>query len=290
MRPRLLDGLLLGAALLAALGSFAWYVWPARTHGRSHRTPPTEAKTAADYTPARFEPPVKKPGEWASPRAQVRGPEWIYDVFTPPEVFYDAATLQFAVSCPRDREEAALGLKLLAVHRTPFRLQLVGFVGETGRSLGMFENELTGEMFLAGAGRALPALGLVVTNFAVERKPVALADRLTSNQWVATAVVRDDQTGEVATLTAGERQYTGELRAVLAEGDDGEEDRRELRQGDEVRDDGQSYVIDRLQLDPPKVELTQLAPSAEGPPVHLSLTRTPASDAQDRKPADPSSP
>jgi hypothetical protein len=280
----------LGAALVAALGSFAWYVWPVRPHGRSHRAPPLEAKTAADYAPARFEPLIKKPGEWAAPRAQARGSEWIYDVFTPPEVFYDAATQQFAVSRPRDREQAAPGLKLLAVQRTPFRLQLVGFVGEAGRYLGTFENELTGEVFLAEAGRALPALGLVITEFAVERRPLALADRQASNPWVATAVVRDEQTGEVSKLTAGERHYTGELRAMLAAGEDGEDGARELRQGDEVRDDEQSYVVDRLQLDPPKVELTQLAPSAEGPPVHVSLTPTLASDVPDRKPGDPSSP
>lgn len=271
------DQLLLGATLAAAVASFAWYGWQAPVRARSRRPDTSVAKaTTAAYVPASLDDRVMSTGKWLPPTAQTRGAGWIYDVFTPPEIFFDATANRFDVSPPDSGTRivapgAPSGLELVAVKREPFRLQLVGYVGNAGNYLGTFENRLTTGVFLAGAGRQVPELDLMITDFAVEWRPVPMADGTTSNQWVATAVVRDEHTGRNTTLTVGEPGYTDELRAVLAVTEDDDESIREVRAGEEIRSLDHTYKIERLQLDPPRVELTGI--SAEwSRPVRLSLT------------------
>lgn len=222
MRAQIKDRVILAAALAAALGSFGWFGWPGRAQGRA-RVLPSSVKLAATYLSAGVTAPTMPRGEWLPPSPQARGAEWIYDVFTPPEVYFDEAAQKFAV-VPRDPPEAEEPeLQAQDVPRTPFPLQLVGYVGEAGRFLGTFEIQPTGEVFLAGRGRVVPALGLVITEFTVEKQPVQLADNLVSDQWVATAVVRDQLTGGDVSLRAGERSYLPDSGALSA-GEDEEYD------------------------------------------------------------------
>ena len=284
MRSPLFEQVLLVAAFAAAAGSFAWFGWPESSRGRKHRQTHGGAKMGAAYVAAESGTTAVAPGKWLPPVAQARGPQWRYDVFTPPEISYDANTRQFVVSRPGPAAECALsGIELVAVQRASFRLQLVGYVGRAGQYLGTFENQLSGEVFLAGAGRKVLPLGLVITDFEVERRPVALADHGNSNQWVATAVVRDERTGASTRLTAGERSYTDELRAWVTTGDD-EDVLRELRPGEEVQGAGQNYILQRLQLDPPTAELTQVSPSPESPTIRLGVTPAMSAEALAVKP------
>lgn len=276
MRVQTQDQLLLYAALTAALASGAWFGWQSFGGSQIDRTPAGgENFSFAAYVPAAAKVPAVKPGKWAPPMAQTRGAGWIYDVFTPPEILYDEQTRQFEVTPSREltatvAPAAPAGLELVAVKREPFRLQLVGYVGGEGNYRGTFENTLTTEVFLAGPGRQLPALDLVITDFAVRRAPVAMADGTAANQWVATAVVRDERTGRLTTLTAGEPSYTDELIAVFAVEDDDDEALHELRLGQEFKSAEHTYKIERLQLDPPTVSLTRTS-SAMSQPARLSL-------------------
>jgi len=242
----------------------------------------------ATYVVADRGAPVRTSGKWLSPAAQPRGREWIYDVFTPPEIFYDKDRQQFVASRPHAQaapEAAAQGLELVAVRRMPFRMQLVGFVVGGDRYLGTFEDQQTGEVILAGAGRKVPTLGLVITDFAVERRPVALADAQNSNQWVATAIVRDERSGESTRLVTGERAFTNELRAWLAADGDEDETLRELRAGEEFQGGKQSYIVERLQLEPPAAELAEIASPDASSTVRFSLTPRMSLESLATKPA-----
>jgi hypothetical protein len=288
MRTHTIDRGLLCTALAAALASAAWFGWQASAGGRRHRAAAAGAKPApAAYVPASVIGPVGKTEPWAPPLAQARGPGWLYDVFTTPEICFDAPTGQFEVTLPDDPARANApaapsGVELIAVRRALFRLQLVGYVGREDAYLGTFENPLTTEIFLAGPGRRIPALDLEITDFDVRLRPGAVADGTTSNQRVATAIVRDTRTGRTTTLTAGERSYSDELRAVLADDDD--EATRELRSGEAFQSSEHTYQIERLQLDPPLVELRQIS-SGSTQPVRLILGPRLASDPPPAPPA-----
>jgi hypothetical protein len=259
-----------------ALGSAAWFGWRLTDLAKARRTGAAGSKRAAAvYTPVGVTAAPAPTESWPPPPAQTKGPGWVYEVFTPPEIAYDVATAKFAVTAPGEAAgivgpSVLPGVELVEVKRELFRLQLVGTVGGEGHLLGTFENPFTSEVYLAGPGRELSDLGLTVTAVETRRSPAASAGEAGPAPVVATAVVRDLRTGRSIVLTAGERTLTDELYAVLTDDEDAEMGPRALRRGEEFQREDRTYRIERLQLDPPSAELAQTSPVPDLP-VRWSL-------------------
>lgn len=256
------DRLLLGGALAVALASAGWFGWQAwRPGGRA--AAPAIRLSGASYTPSGRDAPEVKAVTWEAPAAQHRGAEWVYEVFTPPEIYYDPHTQAFSITPPaltaeteeKPPEPPPFGLELREVRRPLFRVQLVGFVGGEGSYRGLFENALTTETFLADGGRRLPGLDVTIDRFEVRRTPVALPDSMTTNRLVATAVLRDERSGETIVLTDRERCHTGTLIAIVAA--DPSAEPREVREGETIELAGARYKIDKIQLAPPAIDVTK---------------------------------
>lgn len=253
------DKVLLGTTTLLALGSAAVFGTLAWRSARAVQAPvPTVELADTPYTPAIADAAPIKTNPWNAPTSQSRGREWLYDTFTPPEIFYNARSKQFTVRPPsslQDGEEEAFGVELVSVRPEPFRLQLIGYVGDVGNERGMFENVLTGEVFLAAAGRRVPNLALSIRRLEVRAQPVALADSMTTKQRVATAVVRDEKSGRDVTVTHRERHFTGTVSAFVAAA--GESATREVRAGDVFKVGEVTYRIDKVTLAPPSIEVSK---------------------------------
>jgi hypothetical protein len=252
-----------------SLASFALLDWRAPRRGASAPMPPRLAD--AGYVPSVAEPTPFDAATWNPPAAQSRGREWVYDTFTPPEIFYDARARQFSVRPPEAFVEKApqpFGLELITVRPEPFPLQLIGYVGDDGHWRGMFENAFTGEVLLAAAGRRLPELGLTVTSLEVTVQPVSIADSMTTRQRVATAVVRDERSGRELALSHRERKFTGRLTAVVLAA--GETVPREVRAGDEFRAGGAIYRVERVEGSPPAADVLKQVPGIS--PERRTLT------------------
>lgn len=223
------------------------------------------------------------PASWLPPAPQKRGPAWVYDVFTPPEIRHDPATGRFLVAGepkPAAVVNAAAGTsawQLITVEREPFPLQLTGHVGGEGGYLGIFENLANGETVLAGVGRTFPELGLRIVRFAVESRSVAIPESMTVQERVALAVIRNPATGEEVELTDRQPAYLPGLRARLRRlPDDGEE--VIVREQDVVALGDRRYRVDKIRLAPPAVELSQVAPES---PVPERRTLVPAASLSD---------
>lgn len=260
--------LTLYAALVASgvsAGVFGTLTW------RNARTPrgPAARVQLADipYTPTATDAAVVKSDVWAPPGAQSKGRDWVYETFTPPEIFYNARSKHFTVKPPLaggdDAPEEPFGLELVTVRPEPFRLQLIGFIGEGDGARGTFENVMTGEVFLAGAGRRLPNLALVINSLDVRQTPVAIPDSMTTRQRVATAVVRDERAGRDVTLTHRERRFTGGLSAFVAQ--PGQTAVQEVRAGETLKLGDATYRIEKILLAPPSVEVTKESPALSQP-------------------------
>jgi hypothetical protein len=254
---------LLAVASAAVCGTFSW----------RQMTAPRAQVAALDlpdtpYVATVTEAEVVKTDTWASPLAQTRGRDWIYDTFTPPEIFYNPRTKNFTVKPPTAISEDGVveepfGLELVSVRPEPFRLQLIGYVG-TDRSLrGTFENLQTGEVFLASAGYRVAKLGLLIQSFDVRYVEVKVQNSMSTRQRVATAVVREEKTGRDLTLTHRERTFTGGLSAFVAKA--GESAAREVRAGESFTLGDVTYRVDKIALTPPTVEITKEAPSLAQP-------------------------
>lgn len=263
------DKLLLAAAVLVAAGSAAVFGTLAWRSASAAREPVPAVELAGEpYQPSVKPAPPVKTETWSAPVAQSRGREWLYDAFTPPEIFYNARTRQFTVKPPTslvepEAVEEAFGLELVAVRPEPFRLQLIGFIGEEGNWRGTFENLRTGEVFLATSGQSLPKLGLTIRSFDVRPQPVALPQSMTTRQRVATAIVRDAQTGRDVLLTHRDRTFTGTVSAFVAA--PGETATREVRPGDVFKLGAATYRIGKIQLAPPQIEVTKESPTVPKP-------------------------
>lgn len=270
------DKALLAAAALLAVGSiaaFSWQGWQVAT-APDNPVPRVELATTPNE-PAAAEAPAIKVENWTAPGAQKRGREWIYDAFTPPEIFYSARTRQFTVKPPSSLlDEEALegfGLELISVRPEPYRLQLFGFGGEPGNWRGMFQNIATGEVFLGSSGLAVPKLNLTIKSLEVAPQAVGLAESMTTRQLVATAVVVDAKTGREVILTHRERHYTGTVFAFVAA--PGETASREVRQGDQFKIGEAVYRIEKIQTNPASIEVVKESPNLSQPDRRVMLPR-----------------
>jgi len=278
------DKALIGAGLLLAVASAATFTWLGYRHARMPSGPPPSVElTNAPYVASAPDAPPVKTETWAPPVAQTRGRDWIYDTFTPPEIFYNTRSHQFNVKPPSsllDEDQLVdFGLDLIAVHPEPFRLQLMGFSGTGANARGIFQNVPTGEVILATSGRRVPNLGLTIQSFKVAPQTIRIGQSTPSNQLVATAVVRDEKTGRDVILTNRERVFTGTLFAFVAPTDDNTQ--REVRAGDTFKLGEATYRIDKITGKPASIEVTKTSP-ALADPDHRVLTPREAEEATER--------
>lgn len=268
----------LGLALLVVAGSAAGFGTLVLRQERADAFPlPAVQLNEEPYVPKAVAAPPVKVEAWSAPAAQSRGREWVYDAFSPPEIYYNSRSRQFSVKPPASLVEGdaaePFGLELVAVRPEPFRLQLIGYVGASGNWRGTFQNTRTGEVFLAAAGRRLPTLGLTIRSLDVGSQSVTVADSMTTRQRVASAVIRDEQTGRDVTLTHRERVYTGTLFAFVAA--PGQSATREVRMGDAFKLGEASYRIEKIEAAPPSVEVVKETASLPQPDRRILLPREP---------------
>ena len=283
------DKILLGAGFAVALVSAAafGYLVVGQVGFPSGAIPSVQLSGTA-YTPKAPDAPAIKTETWAAPVAQTRGREWIYDTFTPPEIFYNARSKQFTVKPPSslaedDAVQEVFGVELVAVKPEPFRLQLIGYAGGEGDWRGTFQNIITGEVFLGSAGKRVANLGLTIKSLQVRPQPIRTGESMTTNQLVATAVVTDEKSGREMILTNRERRFTGLLSAFVAL--PGDSATRETRKGDVFKIGEATYRIDAIQLTPPSVEIVKEAPTLTQPDRRTLTPREPdAADAPETNP------
>jgi hypothetical protein len=212
------EGILLFVASAALLLAVFWAGWhdarpilPALAQSSNKPSPRV-------YQSAAFATPVAEVQEWVEPAPQKSGRSWLFEVFTPPAIYYDSVQGGFTVIDPTVEDDASSDdtPKESAGSRSePFRLQLVGFVGGEGSYFGAFENLRTTEHFLARGGRQVPGLDVTILDFGVQRETIGSVDSMPVVELVAVAVVRDEQTGERITLTNRERRF-GDARPEVA--------------------------------------------------------------------------
>lgn len=265
------DKLLLAfvAAVLAV--SSAW-MWQHRVDVARLRAQPT----AADLAGAAYEPvpglrlPDVKPAAWPKAPAQSHGSGWLYEVFTPPVIYYNALAKSFTVTPPSHLADGgpAFGLELLDVQLEPYRLQLAGYFGEPGDYLAAFTSPNLPETMLARSGRRFEQLGLTLRSFEVKKVVVAHTDAWPVYDVAALAVLLDEKTGEEVVLDSRARKLTdtpfARLRLTTAGGAP-----RTLHEGDSFSDETATYRIERIQLDPPEVVVAKQTPGLPLPETRI---------------------
>ncbi|HUG10998.1 MAG TPA: hypothetical protein VMM36_08290 [Opitutaceae bacterium] len=269
LKRKPLDSITLGAASVLFVGLGLWTL----LSGTGDAAPPQlpDPSATGHYQPAALANPEKVTEIWTAPAAG-GGDAWVFDVFTPPVIYYDVANHKFSVT-PPDTEpgearglENAFGIELVEVKRTPYRIQLVGYVGSEGDYIATFEDVEAGETFLARPGRTIEGPGVMLRSFAVEKIRDDSGGGTAVQDTRATAIIRDLRQNRDVTLVQKVRQMNDAPSAVFRVA--GELARNvEGRQGDTVTTADATYIIVMVSFDPPTAEVTREATGDRGTDV-----------------------
>lgn len=261
------DKFLLLAGLLVVVASALAF----SGKGTEVTAPPMRA--GASYTPQAVSVPAAEVATWPAPPAQSAGALWVYEVFTPPKVYFNPTSGEFTVVPPSQLQaprEVPFGLELVDVFQEPYRIQLVGFLGERGSYRMNLENAETGEVLLARPTDRRPELDLEVLSFEVREVAVPNPGGTPIKDTVAYATIRDLRIGEVVTLNSKERRFLATPRArfrtvttppsaVL------------LREGEAEQVGDSLYTLKSLTINPPAA-VVERDPDGDGETTVRTLT------------------
>lgn len=225
---------------------------------------------------------------WAKAGAQPAGDNWVYNVFTPPKIYYNIQSKQFTVIPPEvvapvspvdpmiPPPPARPAIELVSVTQPLFRLQLVGYIGSEGSYRGTFNNEVTGKTFFGTSGRKVPELNLEIVTFEAKRRKVVVEGGSTIIDVTAFADVRDTLTGKMYRLAPEKRLPEGPLSATvkLADGT-----QKVVSTGDTVTSADFTYVIGALTLEPASVAVTKSGGAEAGPTTETLTIPLPVAPA-----------
>ena len=200
--------------------------------------------------------------QWPKPASQSAGRDWVYEVFTPPVIYYSPLARAFSVT-PPVTDAVAFGFELMAVELEPYRLQLAGYYGNPEELVGAFTSRQLAAPLLGRNGRQFPELGLTLRHLEVRKVPVHPGDAVPAFEVAAIATLFDERAGVEVTLDSRMRKLTDTPLARLRFAR--ERQARELRAGDEFSDASATYRVEHVQLDPPEVVITRRVASQPQP-------------------------
>lgn len=226
---------------------------------------------------------------WAAPASQQAGAEWVFEVFTPPVIYYDLDSREFSVTPPTSQDvvvpavERPFGVELVEVKQTPYRIQLVGYLGTPGDYLITFEDLPARDTILARVGRSYDRSGFRVVSFNVDRVAAETRDGNITIINVATAVIYDMREGREVTLTDQRRLMNEELTAVLRATADTRQT-FEVEKGSSITVGADTFTVVSIEAEPPAVVVERQATDTAA-----ALTRRLVPTAQSAPPVAPDS-
>ncbi|WOO41884.1 hypothetical protein [Rubellicoccus peritrichatus] len=214
----LYDKILLVVGLLALAGGIAFFLMRSG-EVRSADALLTQQPSGSAYS--EVQPPailVDNP-VWGDPQAQDTEGLQVYDIFTPPQIFWDpiAGELVFKPVTPVE-PLPDFGLQLVKIERDLFRVQLEAFFlaqdGSMEESIVQFYNTKLGESIRGKMGDKFPEHGFEVINVTY---PLIVDDIEGTMRRVPTVVIADlEQDGRQVTLTTESKLFLeGKLTILM---------------------------------------------------------------------------
>jgi hypothetical protein len=252
------DRLLLSLVTVALVTSLGWF-WCAQWDVRRIRGLPVAIRSSTlDYQSEVLPVPDAHYEPWPKPAVQSAGGGWLYELFTPPSVFYNQRSESFTVTPPSDAIEtnSSFNLELLAVKRELYRLQLAGYFGGPGAYTVAFTSPGKSAVLLAREGEEIEGFGIRLKHFSVGSVLLEHRDNWPVNEVAAFADLIDERAGITVTLDSRWPTYTdAPVATVKIASETGAS--RQAHEGDEFSDSGSIYRIEHIRFDPAEVVVTR---------------------------------
>lgn len=103
---------------------------------------------------------------WPEPPSQTGGEDWLFEVFTPPVIYFDEATRSFRLTPPiAPPDPEPFGLEVATLRREPYRLQYGAHHGVEGNYLIEIHDLKEDEWYRGRVGQRIDDAGCVITRF-----------------------------------------------------------------------------------------------------------------------------
>lgn len=277
------DKLLLLIALLVLAGSAVYFLFIAKGDSAVQRGDELLTRTPQNSPYQVVEVPQfeRKEVPWPAPEPQDAEGNWLFDVFTPPRIYWDPVA-QKLVSEPWQPPEQAppFGLELIAIDQELFRIQLEAYFaassGKPEEAQILFYNTESEEPFRGTVGTVFEDAEIRIDHFETKREFNPDGSVTT----VGLAKVTDMRSGEQLELTASRRLYLpGKFTITLATTEPLPEQTFVWKAvGDKHEVDGNSFVLDAFDLEAKTVTVTKTSPKLPEPETEtLNITRSESS-------------
>jgi hypothetical protein len=160
--------LLGGSALLAGLAAVRFALALGGT-----AVPDLPALVGGSYEAQAPRPLDTREAVWNEPPAQSGGEDWVFEVFTPPIIYFNPETKEFTLTPPVPRaQRPPFGLEVVSVERELYRLQYAGYLGEEGRYLVEVRDLASGQFLRGRVGDTFEEAAFSIRDFAANRRLV----------------------------------------------------------------------------------------------------------------------
>ncbi len=252
---KIYDKLLLLIAVLALAGGAYLYTQAAS----DAKSPSAVSETPANHP---YQPePVPESGEVEAnwPEASEQSTGWLYDVFTPPQIFIDADGRFSIVPITPPPPPVPFGVYLAEIRRNLYRLQLEGYIEEdpsdASKSLLLFVNEEAQSQVRARPGDVKAEHEFEVKDFTIER--VMTPDG--GIEKVATATIYDQRRDETIELVHSEQRFDSGITVVLRSREDASVDIELTEAPTEFQTPSGIYTLQEINLEESSVTVEKQA-------------------------------
>lgn len=164
---------------------------------------------------------VEREAAWPEPEHQSSGPNWLYDVFTPPKIYLDSEG-NFTAEPPKPPvQPQPFGIYLAQMEQKPFRIQLQGYSGDRAKPeaavIFLFDEERQ-ERFNIRSGGVNEAAAVEVVDFKIDRRVYGSSHI----EVTAIATILDQRSGNRVVLNDNERLFEPEVTVVFRSEEDPE--------------------------------------------------------------------
>lgn len=213
---KIYDKLLLVIALLLLAGGVMLYMQ--KSGAAPEKGQPIDAAPADNpYQPQSVPTSENVDSMWPEPVANSN--DWLYDVFTPPEIYIDENGKLVNEPWTPPPPLPPYGVYLEQIVRKTYRIQLEGYIEEdlndASKSLLLLYSEEAQKQVRARPGDEKADLEFKLLSFDIERVREG-----TNIQKTATAVILDQRSGEEVTLRHGETLYDDAVTVVIRSAED----------------------------------------------------------------------
>ena len=160
------DKILFAAAALALVAACVWFLQPQPMPGEKFGSKQSGMEPLLPASPS--EELALRPSPWLPPDSHQEQAAWIFDLFTPPPVYFHPEDETFSLEPPRQEEVNEPendGLRLAGFGRVRYRLQYCGYAGGEGSYLINLRDEESESWLVGKVGQEFPQQDFSIRNF-----------------------------------------------------------------------------------------------------------------------------